>query len=309
MTGELVYDSDFAENGMGLWAPQRGSWSVEGGMLVGTTAETEKGPGFPRVALPLEQQGPMTLEVQWKPMGRKSALFFLMMFASHPEGHDALNANLRVNGYTIRSARSGMRSGTIPEALRVPEPVWRVAWHPEEEYGILWYGDHEVGRHEMRGKPEAGSHIVIFSLRPVGIQRLRVYAGIVGPAGLEADAIEEQAVLVLANGDKVPVSDLRIQEGQVSVQITGAEASFDLENLARVIMPLKGRESVAIAADAAMVHTAHGRIVLSGIRMGEQNLTGTSPSMGEVRMPAEAVQKISWNQADWPVLKEKESSE
>jgi hypothetical protein len=297
-TGEVLYASDFSGRGIGRWEAVRGWWNVSGEMMLGTRREQENDPGFPRAALPLDQAGPLTFEIEFRPLGRRSSLLFVMLYAITPEGHDGVNLNLRPDGYTLKAPGVSTKAAQVPEEQQVPSPVWRMAWDPVEGQAIVWHGEHEVGRHEIRKRDRAGNYVVLFSMRPVGIRSVRVLAGIVGPKGPEGDARDAEDVLVLSNGDRVPVTGVRIKQEEVTVEMAGTEASFDLDKLQRILTARNTRTRPDVPTDAALLFLPQGRVLLSDIQMDAGAVRGISPVLGKLEVPRTLVQRIDWAAAD-----------
>jgi len=323
---KVVFETDFARDGMGPWKPVKGIWKIENGRLVCARADGDV--GGVQIAAPLEHEGSLTVEYRYTGGGvyRLSESVVLYADGVDEKGRTRESLSLKFFGKGLhisrRSADKEKANGSnnlfkwIDDYVRKNTPpltgdekrdrdarhavmssrvtvTVRVACDLENGNVLLWVDGKRYVKERMMDMPTAGKFILIGDQWANSrTQYIRILQGVVPPPEKRAEAEKEGCVFRMKDGTRAVSPTFTLKDGQITAGRGDVTYAIALSDVQEIVMPKDGRTLPRSRNGDVWVTTERGRVSLRVTAMNGEHLTGSSDYLGDIRAARNAVKTI-----------------
>jgi len=326
----ILFEMDFARDGMGPWKTITGVWKIENGLLacVGR-GDGEKG-GAMMVA-PFEHEGSVTFEYRYTAKrGVHRMAQTVMLYADDIDAKGKFREGLSITFKGSKGLAICRRSANKEKAnsannifkewaddyrrKHLPAPTGdaakdrdaysavinsavtvtvRVACDLENEKVLLWVDGRQYVNERMMDMPNTGKHILLGdSWVSSQMQYIRVLQGVIPPPDVRDEGEKESYIFLRKDGTRAISPTFTLKDGQITVGRGVAQYAIALSDVKEIIMPGDGRTQPRHRKGDAWVRTQLGRVSLRITSLTGEHLTGSSDYMGDIRVVRTAIKAI-----------------
>jgi len=288
-TRGLVSAHDFRTGKLGPWRKDDAAWKfTETGLMV---ALGDNRPGAARLALPLKQDGPVTVELallrtSHRRWGGAAVTLFAQDFAGLTLHFSALDCRWAVD------RKSPTRLGEV-SAMGPAGGTVTVAWDPAEKRLTAWGRQKLIGTITIPDGPTEGSRIELHEPMPGHVyESVRVWRGVM-PGTIDPSWADAQLDVVRdSEGRFYRTEVLKLTDGKLILVSDDQPETISWVDVRMIITRKAGRAVLKPQPGHARVTVGCSKLVMSIERMDDKHLVGVSTTLGKLRIPQAGVRMI-----------------
>jgi len=296
----VFIDTDFALDGFDIWKATSGQWiETNKGLCIKTLSTA--------AALLCEapHDGPITLVVEMdasmNPKASQEMMYaYRMTFSFY---RDSLKPSWRSDtlDVVVSSLRTHATLHTNMKRFPAHGGRWpegkgelRIAYDPATFTIQTWVDGKRIMNNTLNGGPtKGGRYVRILTSQLVDLRSVRMYRGIFPPGEGSAAPAEDTDILLLANGDRLAASEVRIEDEHVIAQgADGTVFKLDQDKVAYIALRLKGRRALPHRKEDVRVRLQETSVQLKLDRLTAEVLTGSSAGLGKLSISRAGVATI-----------------
>lgn len=295
-SADALLDSDFANGRMDPWKKMVGTWQLRDGMLVCDSANGNNN----TIAAPVDQSGPVTLEVSVEATGSRPLSVFMAMFvdnsAVNTYGNNNVYASLYYSDLNIGWYQNGGSSTVMNRnvnQIRGPATL-RFGYDPESHKSRFWMNGQLVAEADVASGPARGKYVMLGTQYGCRIKSIRMISGVATPAEVAA-AKSETDVVHFLNKDHLTAKSLLLANGEFSVVTPYGELKSPAAKVASITFSTREQEKPRRQRGDVLVQTSNSRLTLAPESLDDTSLVATSDYLGKVTVPRDRVKSIRFN--------------
>jgi hypothetical protein len=197
---------------------------------------------------------------------------------------------------------SGTMLGTRSYGHQLTGGILRFAYDPATSKAQLWVDEVSLGSYTVPNPPPGGKYVMFNSLSPVRVESLRVLRGVVPPEDdgfITALPPPGQTVVELATKERLTVTRVVMEGGQVTLATVGGEVRYPIEKVRCILYggPDKAATATPATTGQGQVRTDGCWLTLKLVQITDGEVTGRSDVLGDVKIRRAAVREI-WFSTD-----------
>jgi len=289
-------ESDFEDGEMDPWALKQGAWTVSDGALVTLSDNTEHW-----VSAKLDQEEPMTMEVQYETIHGSCANLTLVMFSDDPDssyGTNSVYCSMECGTLRLGSGRTrGNRNNFWGNGIGNPgmKGTLRMAYDPEDARMKVWLDGEQKADQVVPDRPTTGSYVTFMSRCHVKVNRLRVLKGFLSPSEDADKSAPKEDVLVLRNKDRLSIGSVAMQDDNIKAGTGYGDLDLPMARVDTIIFRGEGQEEPRRRTEDVKVVIRRSVFALRFEKLTETLFLGKADHLGEIKIPRDILKEIRFN--------------
>ncbi len=292
-----LVESSFDRGQMEPFKPTRGNWQVQDGGLVCQNSGSNY-----LVAAPVDQDGPVTMEVAFEPMQGNPSSGTLVLFADNTSstfGNNSVYVMFYSSEYYVGYSQNGSTNSVINRSLGNSlrgNTVLRMAFDPESKKCKLWMNGNLLGEYDVPQGPRTGKYVMVGSQYSAKIKRVQVTGGISAPSEAgSGQGRDDSDTVQFANKDRISTQSVTLAGGVVTVQTTYGELKSPVDKLSYIVFRKTGQERPRRLKGDVLVETHNSRFTLQLQALSETALTGECDYLGKIAIKRPVIKSVKFN--------------
>jgi len=302
-SGRILVETDFAGDEMAPWEPVVGKWAASKGKLSCTDFGKSQS-----IALPVQQDGAITVEMEFANVKPRKLLYELALYADGAEegkGGEQLVFSFSEKSFSVsqigaEGQQVATRRYAYVQAMKaktyVRQMACRIVCDPAKQTFAVWIDGLLAAEEAVANLPKSGKYIVLRTSWAEATSYVRVRGGALRPRKpRHIEAKSDLFVIVRDTGERVNSAKFSCKGEKYVGDMYGTQYEAPMKGVVEIIMPTDGGTVPAKTPADACALTEMGRVTLKVTGLSETHLSGASDYLGEIKMVRKALKRLDLN--------------